>query len=99
MLFDFTTQKWEVVAQLNAGYMSWPSDSETLYFDTFLEKDPAFYRLRIRDRKLERLVSLKDIRRVLWPSGPWSGLTPDNSPLVLRDIGTQEIYALDADFP
>ena len=25
----------------------------------------------------------------------WTGLAPDDSPLVLRDIGTQEIYALD----
>jgi hypothetical protein len=25
----------------------------------------------------------------------WFGLTPDDSPLVLRDTGTQEIYALD----
>jgi Tol biopolymer transport system component len=100
MLFDFTTQKWEVAAQLNANYMTWPSESETLYFDTVLEKDPAFYRLRIRDRKLERLVSLKDIRRVTEPlGGDWSGLTPDNSPLVLRDTGTQDIYTLDVDFP
>jgi Tol biopolymer transport system component/predicted Ser/Thr protein kinase len=99
MLFDFTTQKWEVAAQLNANYMTWPSDSETLYFDTWAEKDSALYRLRLRDRKLERLLSLNDIRRVLSPLGPWSGLTPDNSPLVLRDIGSQDIYALDVDFP
>jgi len=26
---------------------------------------------------------------------PWMGLTPDSSPLVVRGIGTQEIYALD----
>jgi len=99
MLFDFTTQKWELLATLNTGFIMWSSDSETLYFDTTLEKDAAFYRLRVRDRKLERLVSLKSIRRVVWPIGPWSGLTPDNSPLVLRDIGAQEIYALDWEAP
>ena len=27
--------------------------------------------------------------------GPWGGLTPDDSPLVSRDISSQEIYALD----
>jgi Tol biopolymer transport system component len=99
LLFQFATQKWEVLAQLNAGYMAWSSDSNTLYFNTGSEKDPAFYRLRMSNRRLERLVSLKDIRRVLWPYGPWSGITPDNSPLVLRDIGSQDIYALDVDFP
>jgi hypothetical protein len=30
--------------------------------------------------------------------GAWSGVGPDDSPLVLRDIGAQEIYALDVEF-
>ena len=29
----------------------------------------------------------------------WSGLTPDGAPLLLRDIGTQEVYALDFEEP
>jgi len=29
----------------------------------------------------------------------WYGLTPDGSPLIAREAGTQEIYALDVDFP
>lgn len=32
-------------------------------------------------------------------SGIWCGLSSDDSPLVLRDIGTQEIYALDLRLP
>jgi hypothetical protein len=31
--------------------------------------------------------------------GAWTGLTPDDSPLVVRDVGSQEIYALDVQFP
>jgi hypothetical protein len=31
--------------------------------------------------------------------GPWLGLGPDDSPLVLKDIGTQDIYALDWEEP
>ena len=29
----------------------------------------------------------------------WCGLALDNSPLVLRDVGSQEIYALDLQLP
>ena len=29
----------------------------------------------------------------------WSGLAPDDSPLVLRDTSVQEIYALDWEAP
>jgi hypothetical protein len=29
----------------------------------------------------------------------WSGIAPDGSPILDRDISTQEIYALDVQFP
>ena len=31
--------------------------------------------------------------------GTWCGLGPDDSPLILRDVGSQEIYALDLQLP
>jgi hypothetical protein len=53
--------------------------------------------VRLADRKLERVVSLKGFRRAMGTNGVgfWSGLTPDDSPLVMRNIGSQEVYALD----
>ena len=51
-------------------------------------------RIRLRDRSEEKIGSLKEFRRTVGPERCWSGLTPDNELLVLRDIGTQEIYAL-----
>jgi hypothetical protein len=57
------------------------------------------FRVRIADRKLEEIVSLKDVRRAGGVFGPWEGLSPDDSPLLLRDTATQEIYALDAELP
>jgi hypothetical protein len=43
--------------------------------------------------------SLKSIRLAGVFGWWWVGLTPDDSPLVLRDTGTQEIYAFDVDLP
>jgi hypothetical protein len=31
--------------------------------------------------------------------GSWGGVAADNSALFVRDASTQEIYALDVDFP
>ncbi len=45
------------------------------------------------------MVSLKDLRRYFASVGAWSGLTPDGTPIFVRDISTQEIYALDVQFP
>ena len=101
MLFELSTQRWtELVSTSLVGYPSWSHDSQYLYFDTALTQDTALFRVRILDHKLERLRSLNDVRRFWGVFGPsWSGLTPDDSPLILRDTGTQEIYAIDWQAP
>jgi hypothetical protein len=76
----------------------WRNTSRSLSSPT-LTDDPAFFRLRISDRKLERLVSLKALRRYWGEFGPWTDLTPDDSPLLTRDTSSQEIYALDLQVP
>jgi hypothetical protein len=56
-------------------------------------------RFRISDSSLERIASLQDVRRTGVFGWPWVGLTPDDNPLILRDTGIEEIYALDVDLP
>jgi Tol biopolymer transport system component/DNA-binding winged helix-turn-helix (wHTH) protein len=101
-LFDFKTKKWrDLIANVGTiGYFSWSSDSAYVYFDNLFTNDPAYLRLRISDSKLERIASLKDIQRSMWNlMVPWSGLAPGEIPLFVRNISTQEIYALDLQIP
>lgn len=95
MLFDVATQRWTELVKLPIGYPSWSRDGRYIYFDSILSEDPAFYRLRISDRKLERLVSLSGIRRFWGEMAEWSGLAPDDSLLLTRDASNQEVYAID----
>ena len=44
------------------------------------------------------MVDLKNFRTGGY-FGFWLGFAPDDSPLLLRDTGTQEIYALDWEAP
>jgi eukaryotic-like serine/threonine-protein kinase len=93
-VFDLVTRKWTELGRIYVGYPSWSRDSKYVYFDS-PEGEPGFYRVRVADHKLERLFSLKNVRL----ADGWTGLAPDDSPLVLRDVGTQEIYALDVNLP
>jgi hypothetical protein len=70
-------------------------------FDTSLDKEPGYYRLRVSDMKLEKLVDFKKMRFFPGPFGgaPWTGLGPGDVPLFPRDISTQEIYAFDLHLP
>jgi Tol biopolymer transport system component/predicted Ser/Thr protein kinase len=98
MLFDFKTQKWAELAGITVAYPNWSRDGNYIYFHSF-GSDTALYRVRVSDHKLEKIVSLKGIRLTIGTFGAWSGLAPDDSPLILRDVGSQEIYALDLQLP
>jgi len=95
LLFEFATGRWTELYQGTVGYPNWSGDGRHLYFDTGSE----LRRLRIEDHHLEVIASLKGVRRVTGRLGQWFGLAPDDTPLVLRDGGTSEIYALDWDAP
>jgi len=98
MVFDFKTRKWTELEGIGAAFPNWSRDSNYLYFLSS-GSDAAIYRVRISDRKLARVVSLKEIRLTIGEVGTWCGLGPDDSPLILRDVGSQEIYALDLQLP
>ncbi|MGD0225880.1 MAG: protein kinase [Terriglobia bacterium] len=95
-LFEFAAEEWVELAKFPMGYPSWSRDSSYIYFDTE-GSEAAFYRVKVSYHKLEQLVSLKNIRR--GGAYQWTGLTPDGSPLLLRDVGAEEIYALDWEAP
>ena len=101
LLLDLSTQKWRQLADKmgTLGYMTWSPDGKYVGFDTSFTADPGFFRVRAADGQIERVVSLKNIRRFFPQFGEWSGLAPDGSILVVRDISTQEIYALDWQLP
>ena len=95
MLFDFSIQKWTELVSSPAAYPNWSHDGSYIYFSNPYIADPAVYRVRISDQKLELVTSLSR-QRLGWSiAGKWMGLAGDDSPLVLRDTGSEEIYALD----
>jgi eukaryotic-like serine/threonine-protein kinase len=99
MLFDFTTQKWTELASLFVAYPTWSRDGRYLYFDGILDNQENYYRVQVSNGKLEPIFSLKGFQAADSAFGNWSGLAPDESPLVVRDASIQEIYSLDWDHP
>jgi Tol biopolymer transport system component len=96
-LFDFKTKKWAVLSSTAASYPVWSRDGKYVYF-LQQEPDVGVFRIGIRDRKVEQVVSVKGFQLTgYW--GMWLGLAPDDSPLLLKDTGSQEIVALDWEAP
>jgi Tol biopolymer transport system component/DNA-binding winged helix-turn-helix (wHTH) protein len=103
LLFDRETQKWsELMSSKNPG-LSWPhwsGDSKSVYIADFADRHaPVVYRIRIADRKIERVAAFEVPQGITGYWVGWAGVAPDGSPLVLRDLSIEEIYALDVDLP
>ena len=96
-LFDLRRQKWQTLVSMERPYRPTLSrDGRYVYFKTRGGAE-AIFRLSLADRKLEKIASLED--KSLFVNSEWFSLAPDDSPLVLRDVGTNEIYALDWEAP
>jgi serine/threonine protein kinase len=96
-LFDFQTQKW---TELTKGSFGWPwftKDGQYLYFQD-ASGTGALMRIRMGDRTIEKAVDLKSFTTVGFYGGWFTG-APDGSPIMLRNAGTQDVYALDWEEP
>jgi serine/threonine protein kinase len=99
MLFDLNSQTWTERAKIFVAYPTWSRNSRYIYFDGSLDSEEGYFRVRIADGKLERIFSLKGFQAVGGAFGNWTGIAPDESPLLVRDASIQEIYALDWNTP
>jgi serine/threonine protein kinase/Tol biopolymer transport system component len=91
-IFDVKTQRWSVPFKGVIGYPVWSSDSKQIYFLNFQE-NAAVYRVRIADGSVELILDLKDFNYT-GNSGTWFGLDPTDAPLLLRNLGTHDVYCL-----
>jgi len=102
LLLDVSTEKWsELTLGTVLQYPNWSPDSKYVYFEDLGPDGPEIDRVSVATRKKERVVTLKGISRVLMPDGgsPWNGVAPDGSPLIMRDVGSREIYSLELQLP
>ena len=101
-LFDFQNGQWSTwfeATEGSVGYPTWANDSQSLYFTTFQTSQPSLQRIRLGQSRPEMVVDFTGLRRYGQKWGVWTGVTPQGDGLVVRDVSTQEIYALDVDLP
>src|SRR5262252_1431859 len=93
LLFDTQTQKWTELATGSLGWLNWSHDGQYVYVLDSKDKD-VVARIHITDKRREQVADLKNIVTT-GRYGAALALTPDDSPLLLRDTGTQDVYAVD----
>jgi len=99
MLFDIGTKKWSTLAEgEDLNYNEWTHDGKFVYMRETQAGAAELVRVRVKDGRVERVVSLKDVPQVVDILAGWIGLTPEDAPVMIRDRSVQEIYALELQF-
>lgn len=99
LIFDFTTRKWSELAQMSLGYPQWSHNGDAVFFLGHPPGADKVFRARLADHKLEEVLDLKYFHPAPSNVGTWIGLAPDDSPLAMRDAGTQDFHALTLQLP
>jgi eukaryotic-like serine/threonine-protein kinase len=97
LLYDSQTKKWTELASGSLSWLNWSHDGQYVYVLDFRGRN-AVVRIRISDHKAEQVADLKN----LVTAGRYGGclaLAPDDSPLLLRDTGSQDVYSVDWEAP
>jgi DNA-binding winged helix-turn-helix (wHTH) protein/Tol biopolymer transport system component len=92
-VFDFKTQKWSMLpVSGNLGFPSFSRDSGYIYFGRGGSSQGVF-RIPVTGGKEERVIDLTNWH-MAGVFGSSMSLDPTDAPLVLRDVGSDDIYAL-----
>jgi DNA-binding winged helix-turn-helix (wHTH) protein/Tol biopolymer transport system component len=92
-VFNLETHQWSTVLMHEGlGFPSWSRDSRYLYI-LYADQQPGVYRVSVKGGVPERVVDLKEFHHA-GSVGLWMGLDPNDAPLLLRDVGTDDLYAL-----
>ena len=94
-VFDFETQRWSPLFIGDApprDYLTWSRDGKFLYF-VHRGAGAGVFRVRPSGGAAERVIDLAGFR-FTGSITVWMGLDPEDTPMLIRDVGTTDIYAL-----
>jgi len=94
LIFDFETKKWLLFPHaLEMHYANWSRDSRSVYFIQTVQPR-GIYRMLIPSGTVEQIADLKDYKITGAFGDTWLGLDPQDTPLVLHDIRSDQIYSI-----
>jgi len=91
-VFDIASGRWTKLDTGAVAFPEWSHDGRFIYYVKWTG-NPAVLRIRAADGKRETVADMKGARYT-GVYTLWMGLDPTDTPLTLRDIGTDDIYAL-----
>lgn len=100
MLYDIRANSWRELTDLPAGFPAWARNSRAIYvYAGDMETPIGIYRIPIAGGREEMVAPVAGLS-IVGIGGPYGlSLGPSDEPIVLRDAGLHEIYALQVKLP
>lgn len=97
-IFDMRTQHWSAIeAKYDFAFPEWSRDSQWIYFTRPVSPPDTgvsgLFRVGIKGGEPEKLIDLSHFHVGGW-WGSWLGLDPSGAPLIVKEIGSRDIYRL-----
>ncbi len=101
LLFDFRTRQWTPLATgVGLGPPFWSRDAKYVYYqDALAGMEQPVFRVKIANRRCERIVSSRQLLQSNVTAYILAGLAPGNAPIASVIRSNSDLYALDVDLP
>jgi serine/threonine protein kinase/Tol biopolymer transport system component len=98
LAYEFATKKWTVLARGGFGFNNWSRDGKYIYYEDTIEN--TFVRMDFSSKRVEVLTSSKEARQAGSALATfWTAPDRDGNVMLMRDLGTHEVYAFDVNWP
>lgn len=94
-LFEFGSGKWQRLAEMPSIYPNWSQDGKYVYFSSSSAGSRAIFRVALVDRTVEKVASLAGVEQGPFFMSNWIGFAPDDTPLAINDLTSEDIYTWD----
>lgn len=95
MLYDTLTHTWTTLANSSVADPAWSADSRYLYLHAFMAEGQPIYRVSIPDGHMEHVTNLVGLEATHPADYYFSGLSPEDIPLVRVRFSAGDLYSLD----
>jgi DNA-binding winged helix-turn-helix (wHTH) protein/Tol biopolymer transport system component len=97
-IFDTQTQHWSAIpARDDFAFPEWSPDSQWIYFTRTVSPPETgvagLFRINVNGGEPEQLIDLSHFHVGGW-WGSWLGLDPTGAPLIVKEVGSRDIYRL-----
>jgi Tol biopolymer transport system component len=93
-VFNLGTQTWATVANKGIDNPVWTHDGEWLYFADFTDRNKPIYRVRLADKKVEKVADITDLGGSGNRNYNFFGLSEAGLPVVFADSWSADIFSL-----